>query len=118
MPALAEAPPGDDLRDDRARARLQAEVFEIVARHRLHLDADAPAHDLARAQLGQELADAVDRHGEADADVADVAARSLLMIAVLMPITSPRTLSSGPPELPGLIAASVWIISFGPAVGV
>ena len=36
-------------------------------------------------------------------------ARSL-RIAVLMPITSPRTLSSGPPELPGLIAASVWII--------
>ena len=29
------------------------------------------------------------------------------MIAVLMPITSPRRLSSGPPELPGLIAASV-----------
>ena len=28
-------------------------------------------------------------------------------MAVLMPITSPRTFSSGPPELPGLIAASV-----------
>ncbi len=35
--------------------------------------------------------------------------RSPLMIAVLMPMTSPRTLSSGPPELPGLMAASVWI---------
>ena len=34
-------------------------------------------------------------------------ARSLRM-AVLMPTTSPRTLSSGPPELPGLMAASVW----------
>ena len=36
----------------------------------------------------------------------------LLMIIVLMPITSPRTFSSGPPELPGLIAASVCSISF------
>jgi hypothetical protein len=26
-----------------------------------------------------------------------------------MPITSPSGLTSGPPELPGLIAASVWI---------
>ena len=33
------------------------------------------------------------------------------MIAVLTPITSPRELSSGPPELPGLSAASVWITS-------
>ena len=30
-------------------------------------------------------------------------------IAVLMPTTSPSASSSGPPELPGLIAASVWI---------
>ena len=33
------------------------------------------------------------------------------MIAVLTPITSPREFSSGPPELPGLSAASVWITS-------
>ena len=31
------------------------------------------------------------------------------MIAVLMPITRPRLSSSGPPLLPGLSAASVWI---------
>ena len=30
-----------------------------------------------------------------------------LMIAVFMPITWPLAFSSGPPELPGLIAASV-----------
>ena len=30
-------------------------------------------------------------------------------IAVLMPITCPAASTSGPPELPGLIAASVWI---------
>ena len=32
-------------------------------------------------------------------------------IIVLMPITSPCQFSSGPPEFPGLIAASVWIAS-------
>ena len=30
-------------------------------------------------------------------------------IAELIPTTSPAALTSGPPELPGLIAASVWI---------
>src|SRR5262245_10302757 len=34
-----------------------------------------------------------------------------MMTAVLMPITSPRDDTSGPPELPGLSAASVWIRS-------
>ncbi len=34
-----------------------------------------------------------------------------MMTAVLMPITSPRDDTSGPPELPGLSAASVWITS-------
>ena len=33
------------------------------------------------------------------------------MIAVLMPTTSPCMLNSGPPELPRLIAASVWMKS-------
>ena len=32
-------------------------------------------------------------------------------IAVLMPITCPSMLNSGPPELPRLIAASVWMKS-------
>ena len=34
-----------------------------------------------------------------------------MMTAVLMPITSPREDTSGPPELPGLSAASVWMTS-------
>ncbi len=34
-----------------------------------------------------------------------------LKIAVLMPMTSPTMLISAPPELPGLIAASVWMAS-------
>ena len=36
-------------------------------------------------------------------------ARNWRLIAVLMPITLPRASSSGPPELPKLIAASVWM---------
>ena len=35
----------------------------------------------------------------------------LLRIAELMPTASPRVLMSGPPELPGLMAASVWMKS-------
>jgi len=31
------------------------------------------------------------------------------MMNVLTPTTSPRVLTSGPPELPGLIGASVWM---------
>src|SRR2546428_9171908 len=34
-----------------------------------------------------------------------------LKMAVLMPMSSPRALTSAPPELPGLIAASVWMKS-------
>ena len=30
---------------------------------------------------------------------------------VLMPMSSPRAFTSAPPELPGLIAASVWMKS-------
>ena len=35
----------------------------------------------------------------------------LLRIAELMPTASPRVLIRGPPELPGLMAASVWMKS-------
>ena len=31
-------------------------------------------------------------------------------LAVVMPMTSPAILNRGPPELPGLMAASVWSI--------
>ncbi len=34
-----------------------------------------------------------------------------VMISVLIPMTCPRVLMRGPPELPGLIDASVWIMS-------
>ena len=69
---------------------------EVRVRHRDALD------DVVRDLLGP-----VRRDGEADADVA--VAPPLVAIAVLMPTTSPFVLTSAPPELPGLIAASVWI---------
>ncbi len=34
-----------------------------------------------------------------------------LKIALLIPTTSPRVLTSGPPEFPGFTAASVWMKS-------
>ena len=37
-----------------------------------------------------------------------------VVTAVLMPMTSPRTENSGPPELPGFIGASVWMKSKNP----
>ena len=56
--------------------------------------------------------DGVGRDREADADVAGLAAAGVEpvdSICELTPITWPAALNSGPPELPGLIAASVWI---------
>ena len=35
----------------------------------------------------------------------------MLRMAVLMPMTAPVASTSAPPELPGLIAASVWMAS-------
>ena len=46
----------------------------------------------------------VDRAYFADGDAPPVE-----MIAVLTPISRPAESSSGPPELPGLMAASVWM---------
>ena len=36
---------------------------------------------------------------------------ALVVVAVLMPMTSPAALTRGPPELPALMAASVWMRS-------
>ena len=70
MPAFAAAPPGATFEHDRAVAILQPELVDRVRRHGADADADAAARDLAGAQLRQQLADDVDRHREADADVA------------------------------------------------
>ena len=95
MPALGGRAAGDDGADQRAVG------LRGVARG----DAEVGALDLAALdELRHDALDAVDRHGEADAGVA-AAARTA--ICELTPITRPSASSSGPPELPGLIAASV-----------
>ena len=48
----------------------------------------------------------IDRHGKSDTDAAATRGE----MAVLTPMTSALEFSTGPPELPGLIAASVWMM--------
>ncbi len=57
-----------------------------------------------RQKRGRDVHGLIDRDGKTD---------SLLpaRTATLTPIISPSMFSSGPPELPGLIGASVWIKS-------
>ena len=89
-PGLRGGAAGRHGRHDRAGARLETEFRVVLARNRRHRHADAPANDLALTKLRQQVADRVARHGEADPEVA-LRARP----------------ADGPPELPGLIAASV-----------
>ena len=60
-------------------------------------------------ELHHRAAGGVDRHREADPLEAEPV--PLDRIWALIPITSPRASNSGPPELPWLIGASVWIAS-------
>ena len=66
--------------------------------------ATAALHPAMSQNLAQHMQHRVGRDREANA-------LSQRIIAVLMPITSPAEETSGPPELPGLRAASVWITS-------
>ena len=94
---------------DHGPLRLRQRRSRPGPRHGLDLDAHPAPDDLPLvAELRQDLLGHVDRDREADARGRG---EPLVMIIVLIPITSPRVLSSGPPELPGLMAASVWIMS-------
>ena len=62
---------------------------------------------LARFELGQLGPDEVDRDGEADAGAG--VREPPVAIWSTMPTTLPPASSTGPPELPGFTAASVWI---------
>ena len=62
----------------------------------------------ARDDLRGDVAHGVDRDREADADVALLPVLPV-EICEVTPITRPAASISGPPELPWLIAASVWI---------
>ena len=72
-------------------------------------DAEVALGDVAGPlELRNHRARGVDRDREADPDAA-VARLPPVEICELIPITLPWALISGPPELPGLIGASVWI---------
>ena len=78
--------------------------------HVAHLHAQVGALDvLARAQLRQQLLRGVDRAPRSRCPPSP--GRRRWRSGELMPITAPWASSSGPPELPGLIEASVWITS-------
>ena len=66
-------------------------------------------------ELDRDPADLVDRDGKAEADAAAlypvIGSLPSVSIAASMPMTWPRAFTSGPPELPGLIGASVWMAS-------
>ena len=85
--------------DSSAAARARVDVSTCTPR-KAGLTA-LPGASSAMSALAVEI-------GDGEADVLGVAGDA---IAVLMPITRPDALRSGPPELPGLIAASVWITS-------
>ena len=63
------------------------------------------------ASTAAAIAHRVDGHREVDADVS--LARLFVKIIVLMPMTSPRRLSSGPPELPVDGRVGLNHLSFG-----
>ena len=69
---------------------------------------------LALDHLVDDRHDLVDRDREAEADGARLSAEAELAVRIeeLIPITSPAMSTSGPPLLPGLIAASVWIAGY------
>ena len=84
------------------------------------LDVDAQI-GVVDAALGQELhddvANRVDGNGEADADVADLCRRPRRNLCVHADHLA-RSVESGPPELPSLICASVWMTrSIGVSAG-
>ena len=91
---------------ERAAGRLQAEVVGERLAHFLDRHAEAAvAHLAVLLDLVLDVHRDVDRHREREALVA----AQRLKICELTPITSPLRLNSGPPELPGFTAASVWM---------
>ena len=107
-PALAAGLPGVTLWTSTPLVGRQVERLSERVDRRAG-DAEVGALDLAGLlELRDDLLGGVDRDREADADVAAVPLPPV-SICELMPITRPAASSSGPPELPGLIAASVWM---------
>ncbi len=64
----------------------------------------------SKGRLGTSPVCSVSMTGRAwSMDIANPMPSAFPAIAVFTPITSPLALTKGPPELPGLIAASVWM---------
>ena len=108
-PASAAVEPSPTSRDQGAAGALgrRAGVAD--------LDAEAGVGGgLAGDHLVDDRHHLVDGDGEAEADRAAALAElcEAVRMEELMPTTAPVMSTSGPPELPGLIAASVWIAGY------
>ena len=81
-----------------------------VPRSLLRSRSSTPSHARVKLPVGDELVGnlfrQIDRNGETNSVVACRGS------SVLMPMTSPSMLTSGPPLLPGLMLASVWMKSW------
>ena len=84
---------------------VEAEGLREVLVHALDDDAEPPArHVPGRESCGR-------RRFTASMGMAKPMPLPCGLMAVLMPTTCPRRLKSGPPLLPGLMLASVWMKS-------
>ena len=84
----------------------QQSLVGLINPHDARLPADAPCRrGSTAARCGRSCLTGMAKPTPALSPV-------LLAMAVFMPIIRPWLSSSGPPELPGLIAASIWIIDF------
>ena len=104
-PAFAAGEIVFDLRDDCAFIVVDMEELGILGRHVADADAHVAVADFTVANqrlstVGRTIC--VGMANPMPEKLSEVETRK-----VLMPITSPRASTSGPPELPGLMAASV-----------
>ena len=100
----ADEQPPEILRIDPALERKQVERLTRVRQNR----DDEKVHD-ALDRLAKEAADPAINLMPALVDASKAYVTEGEMMAVFTPTTSPSRLNSGPPELPRLMAASVWM---------
>ena len=104
---LPDDPPAAEARQCGRAAFVGADDLQSLVGFHHGDDADVGAGRIAASdQFGHETGDAVDRDRKAEACTWP----DLVAIATFMPISRPLVSSSGPPELPGFKAASVWMI--------
>ena len=105
-PASSAGPPGTTSEISDAGRRVDVELLGELRVERLAGDADVGVLDLAvLAQLLERALDEVTGIAKPTPSLPP----EVVSICWLIPITRPSASSSGPPELPGLIEASVWI---------